>query len=187
MIVIVGESASGKSSLQNYYIKKHPEYRKGVVFTTRPKRDGEVDGIDYNFVSTRAFNKLVKSEFFAVIEQYRDWYYGVPKSECESKNSIAIMSPASFRNLKNQGFSVTSVYLFVDRKTRLINSLLRGDNIEEAYRRNLTEVGQFDGVAYESDYVISNSDFHMDIDQVSECLDKVIQQIENKGGEKNAE
>ena len=61
MIAILGESASGKSTLQNDFIKAHPEYAKVVLFTTRPPRKDEKDGKDYHFVSKPAFNRLVSS------------------------------------------------------------------------------------------------------------------------------
>ena len=76
----------------------------------------------------------------------------------------------------NQEFLVdnTSIYLYVDRRSRLINILARGDNIDEAYRRNLSDVGQFDEVIKEVDYVIDNTAFHMDENQVLKCLKEIL-------------
>ena len=46
-------------------------------------------------------------------------------------------------------------YLNVSRRERLIRILKRGDDIEESYRRNLSDVGMFDGIEKEIDYTIN--------------------------------
>ena len=48
MIVLIGESASGKSSIERCLVEDYG-YNKIVSYTTRPPRAGEVDGIDYHF------------------------------------------------------------------------------------------------------------------------------------------
>ena len=90
---------------------------------------------------------------------------------------MAILTPAGLRALKRIGADVKSVYLYVDRRSRLISILTRGDDIDEAYRRNLSDVGQFDEVAEEVDYVIDNSFFHMNKEQVLKCLKEILTEI----------
>ena len=53
----------------------------------------------------------------------------------------------------------TSIYLDVPRRDRLMKCLSRQDNIEEAYRRSLSDVGQFDGIADEVDYILKNPNY----------------------------
>ena len=84
------------------------------------------------------------------------------------------MTPSGVRRLIRQGVDVTSVYLYVDRRARMLMSILRGDDIDEAYRRNLSDVGQFDGITEEVDYVIDNSHFHMNENQVLKCLENIV-------------
>lgn len=174
MIVIIGESASGKSTLQKMLIKDDPKYKKVVTYTTRPMRDGEEDGVDYHFIPQSTFDEFVKRDFFVEHAKYRDWCYGTAKADCKDKNAVAVLTPAGMRALKRLGFDITSIYLYVDRRSRLINILARGDNIDEAYRRNLSDVGQFDEVIKEVDYVIDNTAFHMDENQVLKCLKEIL-------------
>ena len=174
MLVILGESASGKTTLLNNFIKANPKYHKIVTYTTRPMREGEVDGVDYHFISKATFDEFIKRGFFAEYAKYRDWSYGTAKADCKSANSVTILTPAGLRALKRLGYDITSVYVYVDRRSRLINILARGDNIDEAYRRNLSDVGQFDEVTQEVDYVIDNTNFHMDENQVLKCLEKIL-------------
>lgn len=177
MLVIVGESASGKSTLQKKLIENNPSYKKVVTYTTRPKRKNEKDGVDYHFISEDKFEKLVKKGFFIEHAKYRDWSYGTAKQDCiNAENSVAVLTPAGLRALKRVGANITSIYLYVDRRSRLVSILARGDNIDEAYRRNLSDVGQFDGIADEVDYVIDNTLFHMDENQVLQCLYTILEQ-----------
>ena len=57
MIVILGESASGKTTLVNDFVTAHPDYKKVIQYTTRPPRDGEKDGATYYFISEDDFAK----------------------------------------------------------------------------------------------------------------------------------
>ena len=174
MLVIVGESASGKSTLVDMLVHANPGYHKIITYTTRPIRNGEQDGVSYHFVSEETFNEMVEKNKFIEHANYRGWQYGLPKEECVDDYAVAVVTPTGLRALKGQGFDVKSVYLYVDRRSRLINLLCRGDDIEEAYRRNLSDVGMFDGIEAEVDYVIENSKYHMDEKQVLRCLREIL-------------
>lgn len=176
MIVLCGESASGKTTLLNAIVKDNPTYRKVVTYTTRPMRDGEVNGIDYHFISTKKFDKYIKQNFFVEHTQHNGWYYGTAKEDCANANAVLILTPSGLRSLKRDGYDITSIYLYVDRRSRLINSILRGDNIEEAYRRSLSDVGMFDGIINEVDCVIDNTEFHMSETEVLECFRSIMEQ-----------
>lgn len=174
MIVILGESSSGKTTLAKMFVDANPKYKKVVTYTTRPMRDGEVDGVDYHFISQEKFDEYVNNGFFVEHAKYRDWDYGIAKDDCNSKYSVAVLTPSGLRTLKKLKYDIKSIYVYVDRRSRLISALARGDDIEEAYRRNLSDFGQFDGITEEVDYVIDNTMFHMDENQVLNCLYAVL-------------
>lgn len=173
MIVLVGESASGKSSIEKYLVDNYG-YNKIVSYTTRPPREGEVDGVDYHFVTIEQFKSLKEQNFFAEMATYRDWYYGVAKEDC-TDDKVAVLTPHGLRQvLKIKGINVVSFYINVPRRDRLISILRRGDNIEEAYRRSLSDVGQFDGIEDEVNYVIDNEGYKKSIKEMAnEVWDKV--------------
>lgn len=175
MIVLVGASASGKSTLQTKMIENNDNLKKIVTYTTRPPRANEKDGIDYHFVSDEKFNELLKEDYFVEHADYRGWHYGTAKNDCtDSNDCVAVLTPSGFRALKRLGVNVVSIYLHVDRRSLMMNILKRGDDIDEAYRRNLSDVGQFDGIAAEVDYVIDNSNYKMNVDEVLECINKIM-------------
>lgn len=166
MLVILGESGSGKTTLIKGLTGEDSKYKRIVTYTTRPERDGEVNHIDYNFISEQDFHYLDKHNFFAESMNYRGWFYGIAKKDCLEENAAAVLTPHGLRTMKKLGISATSIYLDVDRRTRLINMLKRGDDIEEAYRRNLTDVGEFDCVSDEVDFTINNCEFKYTPDEI---------------------
>ena len=166
MIVLVGESASGKSSIERYLVDNYG-YSKVVSYTTRSPRPNEVDGVDYHFVSIEEFTKLKEQGFFAETAVYNNWYYGTAKEDC-TDDKIAVLTPHGLRQIsKVDGITTISFYINVPRRDRLIKILQRGDDIEEAYRRSLSDVGQFDGIEDEVDYVINNEGYNKSIEEMS--------------------
>lgn len=173
MIVLVGESASGKSSIEKYLVDYYG-YKKVVSYTTRPPRNGEIDGVDYHFIDTEKFLKLKLDGFFAETAVYRDWYYGTAKEDC-TDDKIAVLTPHGLRQVsKINGINITSFYIKVSRRDRLIKILQRGDSIEEAYRRSLSDVGQFDGVEDEVDYIVYNDGYKMSIAEMAQEIHNCI-------------
>ena len=166
MIVLVGESASGKSSIEKYLADNYG-YKKIVSYTTRQPREGEVNGVDYHFIDKSKFRRLKLQEFFAETAVYNDWYYGVAKKDC-TDDKVAVLTPHGLRQIsKIDDINVVSFYINVPRRDRLIKILQRGDSIEESYRRNVSDVGMFDGIEDEVDYVINNEGYNKSIMEMS--------------------
>jgi guanylate kinase len=166
MIVLVGESASGKSSIERHLVDNYG-FKKVVSYTTREPRQGEANGVDYHFIDTERFIELKEQGFFAETAVYNSWNYGTAKEDC-TDDKVAVLTPHGLRQVaKLDGINVTSFYINVPRRDRLIKILQRGDNIEEAYRRSLSDVGQFDGIADEVNYVIDNVGYKKNIEEMT--------------------
>lgn len=172
MIALIGESASGKSTIQNI-LCKDCGFEKIITYTTRPMRDGEIDGVDYYFVSQDEYDKKLKDNFFFENASYNGWNYGTARKDVEgnSDNKVIVLTPKGLRKFKsNHKIDIYSVYIKVDRKSRLIKLLNRGDNVEEAYRRSLSDVGMFDGIESEVDWTIYNDDYFINADVLSNAI-----------------
>ena len=154
MLIITGASASGKSAVLELLAKEG--FSKVTTCTTRPPRDGEADGKDYFFLTDEEFAAKRAAGEFAESAAYRGWSYGTPKSECGKPRACAALTPAGARALKAAGIDALCAYLKVDRRTRLIAALKRGDDVDEACRRSLSDEGQFDAFEREADVTIEN-------------------------------
>jgi len=83
-IIISGPSGSGKTTVVKYLLQKFPELMFSISATSRKKRDNEVDGKDYYFISLQDFKKKIENnEFIEYEEVYPNVYYGTLKSEVE--------------------------------------------------------------------------------------------------------
>ncbi len=75
MLVLIGASASGKTEIAKRLIAHH-NFKKTVTYTTRPKRSGEVDGVDYHFLGRDEFITKMKIGFFLETSEYSGNLYG---------------------------------------------------------------------------------------------------------------
>lgn len=102
LLIIMGKSNSGKSSIAKYLIEHHG-FNNAITYTSRPKRDNEINGVDYYFVNKNIFtDKILQGEFI----EYRKyntlvdnisqvWYYGLHKENNNidlSKNNVLILT-----------------------------------------------------------------------------------------------
>ncbi len=76
ILVLSGPSGAGKSSLLNKVINDIGECYFSISTTTRPIRDGEVDGVHYHFVDEDEFKKDMEEEFFLEYAVVHGNYYG---------------------------------------------------------------------------------------------------------------
>jgi guanylate kinase len=78
LIVITGPSGVGKSTIVDAVLER-TDVRYSVSATTRPRRDGEVDGEDYYFVSRAAFENMIETgRLLEWAEVFGGEYYGTP-------------------------------------------------------------------------------------------------------------
>ncbi len=83
IFVISAPSGTGKTSIMKPFLKKYPEFVYSVSATTRKKRENEIDGVDYFFISEEEFKvKIEKSEFLEW-ECVYDYFYGTLKKFVE--------------------------------------------------------------------------------------------------------
>ncbi len=77
-------SGSGKTTVVKHLLNTNKDLGFSISATTRSKREGEVDGKDYHFLSVEQFEEKIKEGAFVEWEQvYEGLYYGTLKSEVE--------------------------------------------------------------------------------------------------------
>lgn len=157
MIILIGPSASGKTEVCKLLCKKYG-YKKFVTTTTRDKRVGEIDGIDYNFVSITDFKNLLKNNSLIEYTQYNNNFYGTEKKNIHL-NTVLIVDPnglKSFQQLNNP--SIVSFLLTCDKNSRINRMKERKDPIEKINERIKIDKINFSEEKTESaNYIISTS------------------------------
>ena len=75
----------GKSSVVAYLRQHHPQIWHSVSVTTRPRRDGEVDGLDRHFIDGAEFARMVEEGALLEHANYAGNWYGTPRTPVEDR------------------------------------------------------------------------------------------------------
>ena len=168
LFLICGKSNSGKDSLVNALIQNpfcHVE--KAINFTTRQKREGEVDGLTYNFITEQDFEEKLRNGEILEYESYQidsentNWLYGSIKGELtKSDNVVAIVNPKGLKSILATDLVpyITTILIECDDKIRLQRALIRDSNVKEIIDRYLRDEKDFEHTDL-YDYKINNKDF----------------------------
>ena len=79
MVVLSSPSGAGKTTITKKIQQKLNSFKISVSHTTRKPRLNEIDGVDYNFIDTKTFEKKIKENFFYEYAKIFDNYYGTSK------------------------------------------------------------------------------------------------------------
>lgn len=101
---IIGKSASGKDTLYKKLLEKNLNLKTIVLYTSRPKRDGETDGKEYHFIDEsfldRFSDKIIEKRVYNTV--FGPWYYATidDGSIKLSENYLAIGTLESYNAIK---------------------------------------------------------------------------------------
>jgi len=84
MLVLSSPSGAGKTTLSRQLLDNDSQIQLSVSFTTREKRPGEKDGVDYRFVETATFRGMIERAEFLEHARVFDHYYGTPRAPVEA-------------------------------------------------------------------------------------------------------
>lgn len=155
-IILVGKSASGKDHLRKKFESRGFKY--AVSYTTRPPREGEVDGKDYIFISDDESKVLIESGFFYEYVIFNGWVYGTSITQFHT-DDLFIMTPAGISHIKPED-RLTSFIIYTDidmstRMERLANRNMPGDSMDRRIQADEMDFAEFN----DYDLRITNEDF----------------------------
>lgn len=85
LIIISGTTCAGKGTVIKKLLERNKNMVLSLSYTSRPIRKGEVDGIDYKFISHEEFERKIKNEDFLEYAKVRyGEYFGTPKENIEN-------------------------------------------------------------------------------------------------------
>ena len=155
IIALIGKAGSGKDTILKEILKQEPiKYNEIVSCTTRPKRENEIDGVNYYFLTPSEFaNKILNYEMLEATS-FNDWFYGTSYDSLRSGiPNIGVFNPDGIRALsQNNDINLTVYYIQASDKTRLLRQLNRENNpnVAEIVRRYKTDEEDFDGLEFET-------------------------------------
>ena len=170
IFILMGPSGSGKTSIFHRMVDelKLPTFRN---VTTRSKREGEVDGREYIFVSHDEFMQMWDKGQLIEYVEYNGNFYGVKNDG--QKEGIIVVEPNGARQFKDLfGDKVKVIYIDCPEGIRRDRMLKRGDNPEAAEARLKNDKVHFifHNVAGLIDYYIDDLDLETQCDKVKKYI-----------------
>lgn len=139
VIALIGEAGAGKDSLMQAILELQPSLHEIVSCTTRPKREGEVHGVNYFYYTPEQFGEMVLRDEMLECTVFNDWFYGTSydsvRSDCVN---IGVFNPAGVEAMEARGdVDLYVIWVTARKKTRLLRQLNREEDpdVDEVIRR----------------------------------------------------
>ena len=172
LFVISGASGVGKSTVLAKAMSLQPELQFSVSATTRKPRPGEVDGVNYFFVSKDTFREMILREEFVEYDAHMDNFYGTPRQQLEEKlsrgNVILDIEPNGAFNVRRERPDAVLIFIAPPSLEELESRLRgRGDTSEEQIALRQARVSWEMEQSKQYDHIVIN-------DQVDACAEKIL-------------
>lgn len=177
IIVLVGASGSGKTTVANKLIESYG-YKKVVTTTTRAPRPGEVNGIDYHFVSKEEFANKLNNHGFVEFTNYAGKMYGTGNDEIDAvitgkDPAVIVMDEVGATFMKSTYGEYVLIAHIRRERYDVIMSILERDipNEEKAKRINNLDA---EDMAASHLYLYDVSEINKDVETVAARLHSLL-------------
>ncbi|HOJ37448.1 MAG TPA: guanylate kinase [Ignavibacteriales bacterium] len=176
IILVSAPSGAGKTSIIKNILNKYQNIVFSVSATTRPKRDGEIEGVDYFFLTKEDFDKKIKNNEFIEYEKFFDNYYGTLKSFVEdsfAQNKSVLMEIDVNGAQKVKQLYPDALTIFIEPPSRdaVIERLKnRNTETEEKIQKRIERFDYEMSFKDKYKYVIKNVDLNNAIKEFEEIL-----------------
>ena len=173
VLVLSGPSGAGKSSLVSKIIDDIGECYFSISTTTRERREGEEDGVDYHFVTQEEFKKGIERDEFLEYAIVHGNYYGtslLPVKEALSQGKLVIFDIDVQGNVSvnnRLGDITTSVFITPPSLSELKNRLTkRGTDSKEVIQQRIENAKKEIQRVSEYDFLLINDDLDVAAEQL---------------------
>ena len=175
LFVLSAPSGTGKTTVADRLLKSCPKVKRIITTTTRPRREGEVQGVDYIFIDREEFERKIEEGYFLEYANVYGHYYGTPKdqvlkNEEEGIDSLLVIDVQGAKKIKDAYPESVLIFLMPPSIEELRRRLLgRGygrENLEQRLQKAEEEIA----CARHFDYIVVN-EF---IDKTVEALHMII-------------
>ena len=177
LIVISGPSGVGKGTVRKaLFEKRGHRLVYSISMTTRKPRQGEVDGVDYYFVSREEFQKRIDNNQFLEWAEFVGNYYGTPKDKVEEqiekgKEVVLEIEVNGALQVLSKVKDAVSIFIVPPGKQALYDRLRRrGTEPEEVIQERMAKANREFQLAHKYDYIVVNDD----VDNAAERIMAII-------------
>jgi guanylate kinase len=184
-VVLAGPSGTGKTSIARQLVRDASEYVFSVSATTRPRREGEKEGVDYHFVSSEDFDRLIQNGELLEWAEVHGHRYGTParsvrKSLAEGLRVVLDIDVQGARQVRATAPDAVRVFVLPPSAEALLGRLAgRGTEVRDDLIRRIRNARDELLEAPSFDHVVVNED-------LDEAVLQVRSFIEGGGGDRPA-
>jgi len=176
LIVLTGPSGVGKGTLLQALLQRHPELKLSISATTRSPRTGEVDGVNYYFISRQQFDLMVSENEFIEWAEFAKNCYGTPKRSVEEQLAagewvILEIELEGARQVRLSFPEATRIFILPPSIQELESRIRgRGQDSDDAIDRRLQRAKAEIDAANEFDVQIINDEFNEALDRLEQTV-----------------
>src|SRR5438067_8374056 len=116
LIIVSAPSGAGKTTLVERLVEQLPDLKLSRSYTSRPARDGEIDGVDYNFVTRERFDAMVAAGAFLEWADVFGNFYGTSAADTERVlaagcDLVLVIDVQGARQVRQSSFESTAVFV----------------------------------------------------------------------------
>ncbi len=176
LYVISGPSGVGKGTLVSKLLGSRDDVVLSISATTRSPRPGEVDGVNYLFMTKEAFQKLVEDDGFIEWAEYAGNFYGTPLSFIEKqledgKNVILEIEVQGAFQVKDKLPDTTLIFIEPPSMEELERRIIgRGTESPDVIEKRMNAAKLEMDRKMEYDIAIVNDEIDSALQKLSECI-----------------
>jgi guanylate kinase len=172
LFIVSAPSGAGKTTLVERLVEQTPDLRMSRSYTSRPPRQGEADGVDYNFVSRSRFEAMIAAGEFLEWADVFGNLYGTCAADTEralssGQDLVLVIDVQGARKVRQRGLQVVTVFV-MPPSLEVLERRLRGrsKDAEAAIQRRL-EVARQEITSFpEYQYVVVNDELTGAVDRL---------------------
>jgi guanylate kinase len=177
MLVLSSPSGAGKTTLSRQLLDNDKQIQLSVSCTTRQKRPGERDGVDYRFVDTATFRGMIeRKEFLEYAEVFAN-YYGTPRAPVDEalaagRDVLFDIDWQGTQQLRDKGRADLVTVFILPPSTRDLEKrlLTRAQDPKEVVAQRMAKAADEMSHWAEYDYVVVNSDIATSLSNLKAIL-----------------
>jgi guanylate kinase len=165
MLVLSSPSGAGKTTLSRQLLDNDKQIQLSVSCTTRQKRPGERDGVDYRFIDTATFRGMIERKQFLEYAEVFGNYYGTPKAPVDEalaggRDVLFDIDWQGTQQLRDKGRADLVTVFILPPSTRDLEKrlLTRAQDPKEIVAQRMAKAADEMSHWAEYDYVVVNSD-----------------------------
>ena len=190
IIIIAGPSGAGKTTVCKLLVKNDNKLLYSISATTRNKRRGEKDGVDYYFITEEEFKSWEREGKFLETAKVHSYYYGtlkdfVAKAEKEDKEILMDVDVKGKINLCKKIKDAVSIFLLPPTMTEAVERIKgRNDEKEIEIKNRMQTASKEIKEIKNFDYMVVNKDLEETVEVVKSVIVAERHRVKNKIGGK---